>query len=106
MQAYEIVKVGDKYGKVVCQYTNGTLTTAGLVQEITVVDNSKPITYNSSGAVFLPFNFKERDWLDDRNEIHKVKTLDLSGIDIHCDATLPAYVMDDGHISQTITEVK
>ena len=88
------------FGRVLNEYSNGYMTTAGFVKrlEAKVNNDVASITYISEYADCLPFNYFELEWLDDRDKRLKIKEVKIG---------LPAaFIMEDGYASQHVTSLK
>lgn len=91
----KVVKVSDNvYGKVVEVYLNGYETTAGFVNKDDVKEVIS-ITYDSKHTTELPVDWRYRYFLDDNGKLQMIK-------DVYW-GEAPAYLMEDGSKSLTVT---
>lgn len=87
------------FGMEIDEYTNGVLTTAGLVPlDAEPVENVASVTYDSASAEYLPVTYHEHKWLDDRNKRQYIKHINFDAA-----GEMPAYTMEDGSVSWTVT---
>ena len=96
MNIGDVVEVAENvYGKVLDIYENGCMTTAGFTEskESVAVDS---VTYDSEHADCMPVGFPEMLWLDDNNVRQHIK-------EILWDTEGAVYLMEDGTVSETVT---
>lgn len=98
MRVFEVAE--NVFGEEVEEYTNGILTTAGFVptDQLKQAEGVTSITYDSEHADCLPPTYAEHTWLDDRNIRQYIEDIDFD-----TDGLAPAYTMEDGSTSWTVT---
>ena len=97
----KVYKVKDqvKYVKHLATYDNGILTTGGLYKAEELEDMSGVvigITYNAAACTELPVNWHSIQFLDDNNKRQYIKEIIFN--------TDKPYLMEDGTLSQEVTE--
>lgn len=97
----KVYKVKDqvKYVKHLATYDNGILTTGGLYKAEELEDMSGVvigITYNAAACTELPVNWHDIQFLDDNNKRQRIKEIIFN--------TDKPYLMEDGTLSQEVTE--
>lgn len=97
----KVYKVKDqvRFVKHLATYDNGILTTGGLykaeeLEEIPVFVIG--ITYNADACTELPVNWHDMQFLDDNNKRQHIKEIIFN--------TDKPYLMEDGTLSQEVTE--
>lgn len=92
------VKGEERYVIHIAEYQNGIETTGGFYSknELEPAYNAISITYDSKHATELPLNWPKIEFLDDNNKRQFIK-------DIRYEDE-PAYVMQDGILSNEVTE--
>lgn len=93
------VKGEERYVIHISEYQNGIETTGGFYSkdELEVACNAISITYDSKHATELPLNWPYMKFLDDNNNRQFIK-------DIRFETDGPAYIMQDGTLSNEVTE--
>lgn len=93
------VKGEERYVIHIAEYQNGIETTGGFYfkDELESAYNAISITYDSKHATELPLNWPHIKFLDDNNNRQFIK-------DIRFETNGPAYVMQDGTLSNEVTE--
>ena len=97
----KVYKVKDqvRYVKHLATYDNGILTTGGLYKAEELEDMSGVvigITYNATACTELPVNWHDIQFLDDNNKRQYIKEIIFN--------TDKPYLMEDGTLSQEVTE--
>lgn len=97
----KVYKVKDqvRYVKHLATYDNGILTTGGLYKAEELEDMSGvviSITYNAAACTELPVNWHDIQFLDDNNKRQRIKEIIFN--------TDKPYLMEDGTLSQEVTE--
>ena len=97
----KVYKVKDqvKYVKHLATYDNGILTTGGLYKAEELEEMSGvviSITYNDAACTELPVNWHDIQFLDDNNKRQYIKEIIFN--------TDKPYLMEDGTLSQEVTE--
>ena len=93
------VKGQVRYVKHLATYDNGTLTTGGLykAEELEEVPGFViGITYNAAACTELPVNWHDTQFLDDNNKRQHIREIIFN--------TDKPYLMEDGTLSQEVTE--
>lgn len=105
MKYGDIVKVPTGHHAVyLCDYSNGHMTTAGLYEEI--VEDDGPVTYHSCAAAELPVDAYGKLWIDDEGTVQKIANVLFSVLRDDEDPDKPVFLMEDGHMSWSVTEVR
>ena len=95
------VKDQPRLVKYICDYDNGILTTGGLYHSNELEELFGPVygvVYNADARTELPVNWPRMLWIDDRNIIQGIKSIDFDTEDE------PPYIMSDGIRSWEVTE--
>lgn len=97
----KVYKVKDqvRYVKYLATYDNGILTTGGLykAEELEEIHGFViGITYNAAACTELPVNWHDIQFLDDNNKRQYIKEIIFN--------TDKPYLMEDGTLSQEVTE--
>ena len=99
MEKFYKVKGVERYVIHIAEYQNGIETTGGFYSkdEIEPAYNVMSITYDSKHATELPVAWPQMMFLDDNNKRQFIK-------DIKFETNGPAYIMQDGTLSNEVTE--
>lgn len=92
------VKGEERYVLHIAEYQNGIETSGGFYpkDELESAYNAISITYDSYHATELPLDWPRMQFLDDNNNRQFIK-------DIRFEADGPAYIMQDGTLSNEVT---
>lgn len=99
MEIFYKVKGEEKFVVHIATYQNGIETTGGFYpkEELETAYNAISITYDSKHATELPLAWPRMQFLDDNNKRQFIK-------EIRFETNGPAYVMQDGTLSNEVTE--
>lgn len=93
------VKDQNRFVSHLATYDNGILTTGGLYKAEELEEMSGPvigITYNAAACTELPVSWHKMQFLDDNNKRQYIKEILFN--------TDKPYLMEDGTLSQEVTE--
>ncbi len=97
---------GGACAEVLCWYSNGCFTSAGLYREEELSPGTGRVVWQSAAALWLPVEWPSMLWEDDSGTVQKIKEVRFSKSQDSEDPEEPLFVMEDGHVSWFVVEIE